>query len=106
MIMELDFVLENHELVSETRSTILELQSMFAINCECLGLAVFNQINISLFIENPGLCVIFHIIRSVKELSLPCFVTMYSKVPMYLGSLIHQNRLYSVLMENRNVNAI
>lgn len=46
MIMELDFVLEDHELVSETRSTILELQSMFAINCECLGLAVFNQINI------------------------------------------------------------
>ena len=35
-----------------------------------------------------------------------CFVSLYSKVPMYLGSLIHQNRLYSVLMENRNVNTI
>lgn len=80
MIMELDFVLENHELVSKTRSTILELRSMFAINWECFGLAVFNQINIYLFIENPGLCVIFHMIRNVKELSLPSFVTMYSKI--------------------------
>lgn len=52
--MELDFMLENHELVSKTRSTILELRSMFPINLEYFGLAVLNQINIYLFIENPG----------------------------------------------------
>lgn len=52
--MELDFMLENHELVSKTRSTILELRSMFPINLEYFGLGVLNQINIYLFIENPG----------------------------------------------------
>lgn len=54
--MELDFMLENHELVSKTRSTILELRSMFPINLEYFGLAVLNLINILvyLFIGNPG----------------------------------------------------